>query len=199
MPEVLASPEVSILDFPARKRWTRSELRQLIDEGHEEFERYELFDGELINKRGKNRPHVMAVHRTVACLRQVFGYEFVMQESPINLRPEDEALYRPEPDAIVLRQDCAEFEDADPGPQHIQLAVEISDTSLRFDLAAKSRAYARAAIPEYWVVDANGRRLIVHREPSGAQYRSVKSYAVGEEIAPLSRPAARIEIAAFFR
>ena len=199
MPTLVVSPKESVLDLPNRKRWTRAELRQLIDEGHNQFERYELFDGELIDKMGKNRPHVMSVYRAVACLRRIYGDEFVMQESPVNLRPEDEATYRPEPDAVVLNQPCTHFEDSDPGPEHILLAVVVADASLRFDLAAKAHAYARAGIPEYWVIDVTGHRVIVHREPSAAEYRSVKAYAAGEQVAPVSRPDSPIEVAVLFR
>ena len=199
MPMVVESPEVSILDFPNRKLWNRAELRLLVDEGHIEYERYELFDGELIDKAGKNRPHVMSVYRVVDALRSIYGNEFVMQESPINLRPEDESKYRPEPDAVVLNRSCTDFEDTDPSPQDIELAIEVADTSLRFDLAAKARAYARADIPEYWVVDISGRQMIVHCEPSAEQYRSVKAYSVGEELAPLSKPDSIMAVASLFR
>ncbi len=57
---------------------------------------------------------------------------------------------------------------ANPQPGDIRLLVEISDTSLKYDLSVKAALYARAGIFEYWVVDVNGRRLIAHRDPEGA-------------------------------
>jgi hypothetical protein len=40
-----------------------------------------------------------------------------------------------------------------PRPGDLRLAVEISDTTLGFDLTTKAELYARAGIVEYWVVD----------------------------------------------
>ncbi len=41
--------------------------------------------------------------------------------------------------------------------------VQISDTTLGFDLTTKAELYARAGIIEYWVVDVAARRLMVLR------------------------------------
>ena len=38
--------------------------------------------------------------------------------------------------------------------------VEVSDTTLNFDLSVKAPLYARAGILEYWVMDIQARRLI---------------------------------------
>jgi Uma2 family endonuclease len=201
MPVLIPSPEQETIvpePHPKRKRWTREELRQLIEEGHREFEQYELFDGELIDKRGKNRPHVTCVFRIVAALRRIFGYDFVAQEPPIDLRFEDWQTYRPEPDAVVLSKPCTEFESSDPGPADLLLVVETADTSLRFDLTAKARAYATAGISEYWVVDLLGRRVIVHRQAHSGQYRFIQEFRQGEELETLARPGASISVTSLF-
>jgi Uma2 family endonuclease len=171
-----APEEVLLVAHPNRKQWTRAELRQLIEEGHHEFERYELFDGELIDKMGSNRPHVIAVHNVASLLRRAFGEKYVQGESPISLRPEDESTYRPQPDVLVASKVYASFK-TDPTPAEIVLAVEVSDASLRFDLTRKARAYARAGIPEYWVVDLISKRLVVHLQPSNGGYLDVRPFA----------------------
>jgi Uma2 family endonuclease len=196
--ENLESVDAGAELYPKRKRWTRRELSELIREGHTEFERYELFDGELIDKMGKNRPHVRCVSRLVAELRRLFGEEFVEQEAPINLRPVDDEFYRPEPDAMVLNRPSSEFENVDPGPEHIVLAVEIADSTLRFDLSLKARAYARAGIPEYWVVDVTGKRVIVHRQTIEGRYTLVQAYRLGEAITPVSLQGASIAVDSMF-
>jgi Uma2 family endonuclease len=48
--------------------------------------------------------------------------------------------------------------------------IEVSDTSLRFDRTTKLRLYARVGIPEYWIVDTNGRQVEVCRNPAGEGY-----------------------------
>ena len=54
--------------------------------------------------------------------------------------------------------------------------VEVADSTLAFDLNTKAALYARAGIPEYWVLDVKGQRLMVHRDPSGGRYQSVIAY-----------------------
>jgi Uma2 family endonuclease len=51
------------------------------------------------------------------------------------------------------------------------LVVEVSDSSAAFDLSRKAALYAEAGVPEYWVLELGRRRLVVHRQPDGAEYR----------------------------
>ena len=73
--------------------------------------------------------------------------------------------------------------------------VEVADTTLKFDLTVKAALYARAGIGEYWVLDLNGRRLIVHREPARGVYLSVVAYSESERVAPLESPQHELRIA----
>ena len=76
--------------------------------------------------------------------------------------------------------------------------VEVSDTTLRFDLSTKADLYARAEIGDYWVVDLLGRRIIVHRDPAGGRYRSIVAYGEEELVAPLAFPSASLRIRDIF-
>ena len=66
------------------------------------------------------------------------------------------------------------------------LTLEEADEML--DLTTKAALYARAAIPEYWILDIAGRRLLVHRNPEDGQYASVESYSEQESLASLAKP-----------
>lgn len=46
---------------PRRKLWTRSEYEELSSSGLFDQQHLELVDGELIDKKGKNRRHVNSV------------------------------------------------------------------------------------------------------------------------------------------
>jgi Uma2 family endonuclease len=155
-------------------------------------QRLELIDGELINKMGKNRPHVIHLNRLAAWLRRQFGEEFVNQAAPTDVAPEDNPTNEPEPDIIVLRRPESEIRRGNPQPQDVALAVEVSDSTLAFDRSAKARLYARAGIAEYWVLDINGRRMLVHRDPQGGAYQSVVAYGETEKISPLAAPSAEL-------
>src|SRR3954447_10646098 len=73
----------------------------------------------------------------------------------------------PEPDLVVREKDT-------PKPYHPSsavLVIEVAASSLPVDLAVKAPLYASATIAEYWVLDLDGRRAIVHREPGAGGYR----------------------------
>ena len=63
----------------------------------------------------------------------------------------------PEPDFVVLRADAPQ--DRLPSPDHAVLIVEVADTSLAHDRYTKAPLYARANIPEYWIVDPEARTI----------------------------------------
>lgn len=181
-------------DALPHKMWTRDEVSILESTGLFEGKHFELIDGELIDKMGKKRPHVLATLATTIALEGIFGREFVNQESPIDVDAEDLPRNEPEPDVIVLRTKAFDLR-ANPRPSDIALVVEVSDTTLRQDRTTKAALYARAGIPEYWVLDLKGRRLLVFREPSGGTYGQVMEFPESAAIAPLERPSHPVTVA----
>ncbi len=172
---------------PPRKRWTRQECVALEESGIWAQQHLELIEGELISKMGKKRPDTNVLIVIQDWLVRTFGAHFVNPETPIDVTPEDNPTNEPEPDLIVLSKPSREFKD-NPQPADLRLVVEISDSTLGFDLTTKARLYARARIVEYWVVDIPGRRIIVHRDPQEGQYRSVIAYAEQEMVKPHASP-----------
>jgi Uma2 family endonuclease len=174
---------------PPRKRWTRAECAAIAATGVWDQQRFELVEGELIVKVPKNRPHTNVLNVIYAWLLGVFGVQFVNPETGIDVSPEDNPTSEPEPDLIVLGRSSWEIREENPQPADIRLVIEISDSSIGFDLTRKAALYARAEIPEYWVVDIPARRIVVHREPRGGLYRSINVYREQESVSPLAAPA----------
>ena len=71
---------------------------------------------------------------------------------------------------------------------HVALAVEISDSTLKFDLTRKFALYAREGIPEYWVADVKGRKLHQFWAPDGEKYLGSREWAFGEPVEAVSIP-----------
>ena len=182
---------------PPRKRWTREECELMVKSGLD-LERLELIGGDLIAKMGKNRPHVNASATLAAWLYGIFGFDFVLQEAPINIAPFDNPTNEPEPDLCVMCKPYREFRTENPGPADLHLLIEISDSTLDFDLRKKAQLYARAGVIEYWVVDVNRQRLIVHRDPSVGAYQSITEYSGSEQVAPLAAPQSSLIVASIF-
>ncbi len=199
MPTVLLTPQSEFVPVsPPRKRWTRSELSVLESVGLLEGQNLELIEGELILKMGKNRKHCVGLLLLLDYLVEVFGRPNMQQEMPIDVHPEDVHTSEPEPDLVVLKRPALSMRVANPRPDDVQLVCEISDTSLAFDLKTKANLYARASIPEYWVLDMIHSKLVVHRNPSPNGFQSVQVYGLDEYIAPLAAPDAKTLVSAFF-
>jgi Uma2 family endonuclease len=148
---------------------------------------------------GKKRPHTITLTLMVAWLNRVFGAEFVNWETPMDVAPQDNPTNEPQPDIILLKRPHWEYRTSNPRSTDVRLLVEVSDSSLGFDLTKKARLYARAEIAEYWVFDLGARRLIVHRDAKGGQYHSVMAYGEQEAIAPLVAPEAEFKVEDAFR
>jgi hypothetical protein len=83
----------------------------------------------------KNPTHVLAVHMMMEWLRGVFAV--VLQEAPMGVAPEDNPTNEPEPDMIVSKRSASQFRTVKPRPEDLQLVVEVSDTTLSFDLTRR--------------------------------------------------------------
>jgi Uma2 family endonuclease len=69
-----------------------------------------------------------------------------------------------------------------------QLVIEVSVTSRAIDLGRKATIYATAGIPEYWVLDLDHRRLVVHREPAADHYETVDALTDDDTVTATGLP-----------
>jgi Uma2 family endonuclease len=76
----------------------------------------------------------------------------------------------PQPDLALLRPRANHYRDAHPRPQDVLLVIEVADTSLRYDRDVTLPLYARASIPEAWLMDLSRRRLTIYRCPGANGY-----------------------------
>jgi len=100
------------------------------------------------------------------------------------------------PDIAVARRGT----DSDDVPvQHLLLAIEISDTSLRKDIVQKARLYGAGGVAEYWVVDLENRKLHVHGGPGSKGYGAVAVRDWDEPVNPLFAPELALDLGAILR
>jgi Uma2 family endonuclease len=69
-------------------------------------------------------------------------------------------------------------------PPDVLLLVEVSDSSLAFDLGAKRTLYARHGVTEYWVADIPGKRVHVYREPTVDGYAWSLECTLADTVSP---------------
>jgi hypothetical protein len=172
--ETLAPP----LDEPDhRLKWTRTEVERFEEAGLWGDRKFELLEGVLYDRRGKNKLHALVQTLLNEWAHLNFPAKMIRAESPIDVSERDNPSSQPMPDA-----------GDHPAPNEIALVIEVSDTTLREDLGLKTGLYARAGIREYWVIDIRGRRLIVQRTPQGDDYTELKKLGENESITPLFAP-----------
>ena len=184
MTETLVAPENET--FPNRKRWTVADCERLVKKG-ELTGRYELIDGEIISKMGQHSPHTISLTLMGQWLVSLFGYLFVRTQSPIVIRGRLGKINEPEPDIAVVHKPTTAYSPQQPDASEVRLAVEVADSSLRFDLRTKALLYARVGIPEYLVLDVNGRRIHRHRVPVAGLYTEVVILGENDDLTLLDR------------
>ena len=153
----------------------------------DESERVELIEGQIVEMSAPGTRHTWTVVR----LNRAFTRRedvFVSPQSTFQIGQ----YGGPQPDVVVLRADAPQ--DRLPSPDHAVLIVEVADTSLAHDRYTKAPLYARAGIPEYWIVDLNGERIEVYREPSSSGYRALRYFLRGESLSPAFAPDMTLEV-----
>jgi Uma2 family endonuclease len=147
--------------------------------------RVELIDGEIIDMAPPSSAHAATVHYlTEVFVRAVEGRATVLAQNPVRLSKYSE----PQPDVALLRRRDDFYREGHPQPDDVLLIVEIATSSLRFDRRTKVRLYARHGIPEMWLVDLGGQRLVRYRAPQQGSYTIIDEPELGSalEVSTLS-------------
>ena len=176
-----------------RRRFTVDEYHWMARVGIlREDDRVELIDGEIVEMAPIGPEHVGAVIR----LNEHFVHRFgdlaqVSVQNSIRLDQYDEL----QPDLALLRRRADFFSSALPTPADTFLLVEVADTTPATDRRVKLPLYARAGVPEVWLVDLQHAVILVHREPAADGYRVVTTARRGERLTPLAFPEREIAVA----
>lgn len=73
------------------------------------------------------------------------------------------------------------------GPD-LLLVVEVSVSSIAFDLTVKAGKYAAHGVRDYWVVDAIRKTIRVHRAPGEGAFTDVEEYEAHDTVSALLLP-----------
>ena len=167
-----------------RRRFTVHDYHRMGEAGilHED-DRVELIEGEIVEMAAIGTRHFACVNQLTRLLvRGVGNGAIVSVQNPVRLDDHSE----PQPDLTVLR--VRDYRESLPGPEDVLLLIEVSDTTLSYDRNVKLPLYARAGIPEVWIVDLTDEVIERHIDPSGDSYRHVERARRGEEIRSSALP-----------
>jgi Uma2 family endonuclease len=174
-------------------RFTVDEYHRMGDAGifHED-DRVELLDGQIVVMSPIGGPHVACVVR----LNHLLSHRLepgisVSVHNPLVLGERSE----PQPDTAVLRRRGGLMGAWLPEPPDVLLLIGVAETSLAHDRDDKLPLYARAGIPETWLVNLPASTIEVHREPRAGRYTDVRAARRGESLTPLLLPGVFLSVA----
>jgi Uma2 family endonuclease len=162
---------VAMEDFPRRHRITVDEYHRMGETGLLAPDaRVELIEGEIVDMPPIGNPHMAAVSRLTRLLVMTVGDRGIVQcQGGIRLGNYSE----PQPDFAIVKPREDFYQHQPRWAVDTLLAIEVSDSSLRYDLRTKMPLYARHGVPELWVLDLSGRQLHAFREPTDTGYANV--------------------------
>lgn len=182
----------------ARRLWTRDEYERLIEHGILGPEDHvELIGGEVVLMTPQKGRHAMAVGFGQDALLRIIGDDFHLRvQLPLALGDDSE----PEPDLAVIVGRRRDYP-PDLHPSSAILVFEVSDSSLAFDRTRKGGLYARAGIPEYWILNLQLQSLEVYRDPApdpaapfGHAYQQRRTFGPDDRVTLLMIPGAEISV-----
>jgi Uma2 family endonuclease len=166
----------------AVRRFSVEEYRRLGDAGVlTDEDRVELLEGVITPKMIHNPPHDAAIMLIEEALRPLLpsGWMIRIQSSITTSDSE------PEPDLAVVRGTARDYSRRHPAAADVGLVVEVADTSLLRD-RNKTRLYARAGVPTYWIVNLADSQIEVHWQPSGPcdspEFQQTAVYRRGDHV-----------------
>ena len=107
----------------------------------------ELIEGEVVDMPPQKNAHYTAILLAQRALERAFGPNYVVRvQGPLDLGERSQ----PEPDLAVVPGSPRDYRDH---PKTASLVVEVSDSTLVFDRERKARLFAKAGIPEYWIIN----------------------------------------------
>jgi len=141
--------------------------------------RVELIDGKIIAMMPIGPWHASASTRLNHVLNKLYGENaLVAAGNPVGMGDRSE----PQPDITVLRYRRDFYATAHPEPKDVVLVVEISDSTLNYDLTKKRNLYATHGVSEFWVVDGQRHCVHVFRGPVNGTYTESQVLHPGDSL-----------------
>jgi Uma2 family endonuclease len=184
------------VDLPRPHRLTVADYYRMTEVGILDPEvRVELIEGEIIDMALPGSLHAATVHRLNELLvRAAGGQATVLVQNPIRLSDYSE----PKPDLALLNRREDFYSEHHPRAADALLIVEVAASSLCFDRDTKAPLYARHAIPELWLVDLQGKRLVRHRAPEQGAYTVVDEPDFGDALEVAALHGMLVELKSLF-
>ena len=169
-----------------RKLFTTDEYYRMAEVGIlTPDDRVELIEGEIIRMSPIGTRHAACVNRGAELFMLKFhGKATVTVQNPAHLNQYNE----PQPDILLLKHREDYYASKHPSPEDTLLLLEVSDTTLGFDLNVKIPIYGATGIPEVWIADLRKNIIRVFSNPEAGQYQTELTFSGDDTLSVLAFP-----------
>jgi Uma2 family endonuclease len=151
--------------------FTVEEYHRMAEAGLFEGQRVELIYGKIVDMSPSKSDHAGIVKRIHNIFREILDKNHIISvQDPIHIDDRSE----PEPDIAILQYREDYYTQSHPTPKETLLVIEVANSSLEKDQKVKLPLYAKAGIPEVWIVNLQDHQLEQYREPSEQGYSSIR-------------------------
>ncbi len=173
-----------------RRRWSLAEIEAMAAAGILlEDERFELIGGEAVPMSPKgNRHELLKASLIRYWSKRIPDHLFFTPET--TFRVDEDSFFEPD---FVFYDKATGL--ANLKPHNVLLVVEISDSSLGFDLGRKANLYAMFGVRELWVIDAVKLETHIFRQPAMEGYGEKSLIGPDAELAPDFAPELAVKLA----
>jgi len=188
---------MSVAFVPERTRISVDRFQKMIAAGVlTNSDRIELIDGEMVDRAPIGPKHAALTARLTKLLILAVGDTAIVSPGgPVNLGDFSE----PQPDLMLLRPRDDYYAGKIPEASDVLLLIDISDSTLAFDQNTKRALYARHGVVEYWIIDVEGKRIQVHREPAlNGSYVQAQGYEISDTVSPQALPEVSVMVRHLF-
>jgi Uma2 family endonuclease len=186
---LLPMVEMSLVAGEPMRPISRKEYDRLVELGFFEREHIELIEGVLVQLSPQGMHHVKMVEWLNNKLVRLIDPSYAVRPGcPFAASDWSE----PEPDFTIIRETPGVPDDH---PSEVLLLIEVSNTSLRYDRGAKLKVYAKAGIPEYWIIDVNTMTVEVYTEPRDGRFANKQVLRDGDVLRATLVPGVEIPVA----
>jgi Uma2 family endonuclease len=154
-------------------------------------DRVELLDGQIVAMTPMGPEHTRCVHALTQLLSRLVGETAIVRvHNPLVLS----ARCEPHPDLAAVKPRADTYRGAHPRPEDVLLLVEVADGSADLERRVRVPLYAKAGIPEVWLVDLHHHVVQVYRRPRPAGYLEMRPLGRGDALSALLLPTGSIAV-----
>lgn len=162
---------IALASLPHRK-FSVDDYHRFIEMGiFKPEERLELWEGEFVEMSPIGKRHAGCVDSLSEMLKDFLNRQAIVRtQNPIVLNDFSE----PQPDVCLLKRRDDFYRLISATAQDVYLAMEVSDSTVKYDRDIKFPKYAENGIAESWLIDLENDRIEIHTQPTKNGYKLVK-------------------------